>query len=236
MTKTNQQSITESVKFGIILATVGGFLDAYTFITRGGVFANAQTGNIVMLSMKLASGKFSYAFMYLLPILAFINGVIIVEYIKKCSIRFAELKWQYIILTIEIVILIIVGFIPKRVPDMYVNIIISFVASMQTSSFRKLVDSPYATTMSTGNLRSATQFIYTAFSEKNDKAMIKAKRYITIIIAFCIGGFIGAIATKIIGIKSVWISAMILLAGFVLLCIGDAQKQDEVYGEKVKNI
>lgn len=33
---------------GLLLAGVGGFLDAYTFVGYGGVFANAQTGNIVL--------------------------------------------------------------------------------------------------------------------------------------------------------------------------------------------
>ena len=234
MSKANQHSITESVQFGIILAMVGGFLDAYTFISRGGVFANAQTGNIVMLSMQLAKGEFRDAFMYFLPILAFISGVVIVEYIKNKHVKVSEFRWQHIILAIEIIILLAVGFIPQSVPNMYVNIIISFVASVQTSSFRKLVDTPYATTMSTGNLRSATQFVYTAFSEKNNEAMVKAKRYITIIISFFIGGFIGAITTKSIGVKSAWVSSVILLSAFVLICVDDVKKQN-IYS-KEKNI
>jgi uncharacterized protein DUF1275 len=40
----------ETLPTGLLLAGAGGFLDAYTFIGRGGVFANAQTGNIVLLA------------------------------------------------------------------------------------------------------------------------------------------------------------------------------------------
>ena len=39
----------------------GGFQDAYTYICRGQVFANAQTGNIVLLSaalLRAAAGEF----------------------------------------------------------------------------------------------------------------------------------------------------------------------------------
>ncbi|MEF9840560.1 MAG: DUF1275 family protein, partial [Lachnospiraceae bacterium] len=39
--------ISETFLIGAILAMVGGFLDAYTYLCRGGVFANAQTGNLV---------------------------------------------------------------------------------------------------------------------------------------------------------------------------------------------
>jgi len=38
-----------SIYLGALLAVVGGFLDVYTFISRDGVFANAQTGNVVLL-------------------------------------------------------------------------------------------------------------------------------------------------------------------------------------------
>lgn len=47
----------ESVHLGILLAIVGGFLDAYTFIERGGVFANAQTGNIVLFGVEASRGN-----------------------------------------------------------------------------------------------------------------------------------------------------------------------------------
>ena len=45
--------MSETILIGSLLALAGGFLDAYTYICRGGVFANAQTGNIVLFSMHL---------------------------------------------------------------------------------------------------------------------------------------------------------------------------------------
>ena len=33
----------------IILASVGGFLEAFTYLLKGGVFCNAQTGNFALL-------------------------------------------------------------------------------------------------------------------------------------------------------------------------------------------
>ena len=34
------------------LAVSGGFQDAYTYFTRDGVFSNAQTGNVVLMSER----------------------------------------------------------------------------------------------------------------------------------------------------------------------------------------
>lgn len=44
----------EQLAVGLALAFAGGFFDAYTYLTRGGVFANAQTGNIVLMSLATA--------------------------------------------------------------------------------------------------------------------------------------------------------------------------------------
>lgn len=47
----------EWVEVGILLCIAGGFLDAYTYVTRGGVFCNAQTSNLIFLTLNLASGN-----------------------------------------------------------------------------------------------------------------------------------------------------------------------------------
>ena len=45
--------ISESIRLGAILALSGGFMDAYSYMERGEVFANAQTGNIFSLYSPL---------------------------------------------------------------------------------------------------------------------------------------------------------------------------------------
>ena len=45
----------ESMRIGILLAICGGFMDAYSYTCRGGVFANAATGNIVLLAISLGN-------------------------------------------------------------------------------------------------------------------------------------------------------------------------------------
>ena len=51
-----KRQTSETYRVGILLAAAGGFLDAYTFLCRGHVFANAQTGNIVLFGVSLARG------------------------------------------------------------------------------------------------------------------------------------------------------------------------------------
>ena len=47
--------MSEAVSTGIFLTLSGGFQDAYTYYCRGNVFANAQTGNIVLMGSHLAA-------------------------------------------------------------------------------------------------------------------------------------------------------------------------------------
>ena len=169
---------TESLHLGVLLAIVGGILDTYTYIARGGVFANAQTGNIVLLGVEAAKGNFRQAAMSLAPILAFILGVIISEWSKKVSNKSFIKDSPRAVLILEVIILFVIGFIPNTVPNDIVNITVSFVSSLQICTFRKLVDSPYSTTMCTGNLRSASYAAYVAFTEKDKKAAVRSLRYL----------------------------------------------------------
>ena len=67
----NHGQMSESFYTVIFLSLSGGLQDAYTYLFRGGVFANAQTGNIVLLSVHLFEGEWVSAGRYLVPLLAF---------------------------------------------------------------------------------------------------------------------------------------------------------------------
>ena len=49
--------MSESFLTAVFLSLSGGLQDAYTYLFRGKVFANAQTGNIVLLSANIMDGR-----------------------------------------------------------------------------------------------------------------------------------------------------------------------------------
>ena len=63
--------MSESFLTAVFLSLSGGLQDAYTYLFRGKVFANAQTGNIVLLSANLMDGNWGRAVHYLVPLCAF---------------------------------------------------------------------------------------------------------------------------------------------------------------------
>ncbi|WP_231593621.1 YoaK family protein [Methanosarcina siciliae] len=213
------------MKLGILLAIVGGFLDTYTFIGRGGVFANAQTGNVVLVGIEAAAGEWEQAMFHAVPILAFIVGVVVAEMIKKPSIRLFIPDAERAVLILEIAVLFVIGFIPYTSPDIIVTVAVSFVSSVQISSFRKLVGSPYSTTMITGNLRSATQEAYIAFTKRDWKSALRAVRYSIIIAAFLAGAISGGVLTSLIGTKAVWVAVIILIGSVILFSIDERKNK-----------
>ena len=40
------------LRIACLFAVVGGYLDAYSYLAHGHVFANAQTGNVVFLAVE----------------------------------------------------------------------------------------------------------------------------------------------------------------------------------------
>lgn len=52
------RQISDSIPCGILLALSGGCMDAYSYLCRGHVFANAQTGNIIFLGLGIGNGDY----------------------------------------------------------------------------------------------------------------------------------------------------------------------------------
>ena len=138
--------ISDSRRLAVILALSGGLMDAYTYILRGGVFANAQTGNILLLGVNLAGGNFRTALRYFFPVVAFAVGIIISEVIKRLFVRDGIFHWRQLAVLAEIVILFAVGLIPISC-NMAANVLVSFACGIQVESFRKVKGNASATTM-----------------------------------------------------------------------------------------
>lgn len=200
----------------ILLAVIGGYLDAYSYICRGGVFANAQTGNIVLMGVSAAQFDIRGVLHYIYPIVAFALGILICEYTKEKCKKMRIIHWRQIVIVIELISVIAVAFIPiGGVSNHIANVIISFVCALQVEAFRKVKGTPFASTMCTGNLRSATERIYKYKSTKDKKLIKEAMEYYVVICSFIIGAGIGAFATDKVGAFSVIIVAAVL--GIVLM-------------------
>ena len=236
---TKNGQISESRALGIFLTLAGGFQDAYSYNVRDHVFANAQTGNIVLLGQNIASGNLMHALRYLLPLAAFFLGVYLTEWIKHFYKTSVKIHWRQIVLIIEILILGITGFLPNE-PTLNViaNIMLSFACAMQVDTFRKFRSIPCATTMCIGNMRSATEYLCLYHISKDPAMKYKSMHCGFIILVFAIGAAFGASCSAWFGVKAIWIAMAMQVVGFFMMFahqdIEAFEKFEEEEKEKIR--
>lgn len=208
----------DSLSLAIILTLSGGFMDSYSYICRGEVFANAQTGNLLLFGVNLSTGNLLHAMRYLFPVLAFVFGIITAEIVRYKYSKQTNIHWRQITLVIEAFILLFVAFIPQDF-NLLANSLTSFACGAQVQSFRAVNGSGIATTMCIGNLRCATQALCDYITSKEKAALKNSFFYFGIITVFIIGAIVGNFFVNIWAEKAILISSLLLLFGFVWMLV-----------------
>ena len=98
----SHKQMSEAFVTAAFLSVSGGLQDAYTYISRGKVFANAQTGNIVLLSQHIFAGDFGSTLHYLIPVIFFALGVAAAELIRQKYQKAERIHWRQLVLILEI--------------------------------------------------------------------------------------------------------------------------------------
>ena len=212
----------ESFGLSAILSFSGGLQDSYTYNIRGKVFANAQTGNVVLMSQDFMTGNWHSGIQYMLPLISFALGVFITEQIENKNKNNSHIHWRQIILLIEIVLLAIVGLLPIGTnANIIANVLVSFACAMQVQAFRKVHGYRYASTMCIGNLRSGTESLSQYFREKKKSSLYKALHFFGIILFFALGAGVGGVLSKVLYIKTIWISPLLLTVVTIMMIKGN---------------
>lgn len=217
------KQISESIELGIILALSGGFMDAYSYVCRGHVFANAQTGNILLFGVNLSEGNYQAALRYIMPVLAFTLGIALADLVRYQFKAKAKIHWRQITILAEAVILLFVSLMPQAL-NLYANSLTSFACGIQVESFRKINGNGIATTMCIGNLRTATQSLCDYWYIKDKGAAKKGAFFYGMIGVFVIGAIIGNVCVSWWQEKAIIVSSILMFSGFLMMFIkGDTQ-------------
>jgi len=215
-----EKQMSDSFRVGALLAGVGGFLDAFTFLAHGGVFANAQTGNIVLLGICLARGDWHGVFRYLLPITAFFVGIGLAEMVRQ-NFRYARgIHWRQCVLLAEVAILLGCACAEVESANTAVTVAISFLCALQMQSFRKVHGYALTTTMCTGNLRSAIEGFVAWWRNGKGEGFQRARHTAGVVLFFLLGASCGVFALKLTNGHegtALFIPVVLLLLAFSLL-------------------
>ena len=216
--------MSEAFITALFLSVSGGLQDVYTYLYRGKVFANAQTGNIVLMSAALFRGDWEAVVKYLVPVLSFLLGIAVAELVHVHYRKQEKIHWRQIVLIEEILLLFIVGFIPGTL-DPLANALVSFVCALQVQTFHKIHGQPYASTMCIGNMRSGMESLVAYFRSRDHETLVKSLTYFGVIGVFAAGAGIGSVLSQTIGHGIIWVCCGLLSVSFFLMFIHEKQEQ-----------
>ena len=206
-----------------LLTVAGGMMGLYTYSLRGQVFSNAQTGNIVKMAAAIGWGRYSVAMYYLIPFTAYILGTILSEILPQKVRNTHFIRWDTMLVGIEIVVLFLVGFIPFTWPDQIVQVIICFLCAMQFNTFRQAEGVPMATTFLTNHVRQIGISIARIIKHHEQEAEARAKmlKHVKIILAFMFGGITVTALAPYMRERTIWLAIIPLSACFCVMLQSD---------------
>jgi uncharacterized membrane protein YoaK (UPF0700 family) len=211
-----------------LLALIGGFLDGFTYVGHGHVFANAMTGNVVLLGVYGIARSWEQSFRHLPPIAAFLLGVCVARAILLPRMR-QFFRYPYVsVVAVELLLFGIIGLLPNGTRDFWVTTTIAFAASMQIETFRVVNGRNYNSTFTTGNLRSFAEGVFDwVFRHNRDNARAQAADFGIICLCFLIGATGGGFFTARWGNSALWIDFALLFFVLIRLWPVKASNQSE---------
>lgn len=222
MTKQKEYLECEKLWVFAMLIFVAGFYGAYTLTVRGGVFCNAQTGNMALFGVALGSGNWRKALYYLIPISGYLMGSMVAEAIPR-YVRRLRLRWDTLLTLIEIVAVAVMGFVPASAPHQICQVIINFICAMQYNTFRQAEGIGSATTFCTNHTRMfGSNLIRIIFRRKeHPDAAEKVKSHGVMLLCFALGAVVSAFLCAWFDVHAIWFAIIPLVILF-----GDLLKVD----------
>ncbi|MCJ7935921.1 MAG: DUF1275 domain-containing protein [Chryseobacterium sp.] len=218
--KGKKRTYSHNLKLASILSCVAGLVNITGVLAVNTLTTNV-TGHFAFFSEQLFLKNYRMAFMYLLYILFFLIGAFISGLIMEWASQYRSHNSYIIPISIETVIMLIVGFTPILLlrSDPSLSIIISsvllFVMGMQNALVTKISQSVVRTTHLTGlftdlGIELSQVFFY---REKGEKTRLHKSIFLKLIIISCffLGGIIGGFTFQHFELKTLLLPAGLLV-------------------------
>ena len=211
-----------------ILMTVGGFLGAFTYTIRGGVFCNAQTANFVLFAMALGDAQWSRALYFLIPMSAYFLGALLSEAAMSSPRWTMPVRWETVLVLVEMVLVVILGLLPESAPYQISQVVINFMCSMQYNTFRIAQGVPMATTFCTNHVRQVGIHLYHFLSKKDSPFLRRSLKHLGMLAMFVLGGVIGVFCCNAFAGRAIWFAALPMLFLFIDLLRADLTTEKDL--------
>jgi uncharacterized membrane protein YoaK (UPF0700 family) len=217
------RSLSGMLAIASVFAIVGGFLDAYSYLARGHVFANAQTGNVVLFGVRVAASDWTSAWKTLPPIFAYMGGVVVARLLRVRPQK-QTFRATLICQGLELLVLLVLLFFGRFVPDLCAVLLIAFSAALQNTSFSSVGPWQFNSAMTTANLRNAVSgWVQLALGETDPTLRGKAIVGSVISLCFAAGALLGGVCT--LRLRAPLLPCVLAAAAGTLLTIRERRRR-----------
>ena len=215
-----------------ILMYIGGFFGGYTYTCRGGIFCNAQTANFVLLAMSIGNGDWAMVKYLIIPITAYFLGAVVSEWLAGSIKRFKLIRWDTLLILIEMIVVVILGFIPDSAPFQISQVAVNFICSMQYNTFRQADGIPMATTFCTNHIRQVGVFFTKGIRHNESDHFKRMFFHVGMLTLFVLGGVTSTMLCNHFSGKGVWFAVIPLLIAFIDLLHADLKTEKDLMDMK----
>lgn len=168
-----------------------GCIDAYTFLTHDGLFASAQTGNLVVLGAKILAGDFSEVFIHVSSFAGFAIGAFLAQGIVEHYKHYGERKYRKY-LFFQIIFLLSAAAIQQYIGASLIAGLLGLLAGYNLTVFRKVKSTSMNNGIMTGNTKNMMNNLYLALFQKDRGALDIFLTLLAGLFVFMFGVVIGA--------------------------------------------
>lgn len=170
------------------------------------------------------------ALYYLIPMSAYLLGSMLSELLPGPIRRRYMLRWDTLLIGFEMVVVLLLGFIPDSAPFQISQVAVNLICSMQYNTFRQARGMPMATTFCTNHLRQLGIALVKLFRHPGS---LLAKRRLTMhsamLLVFVLGGILSSYLCTIFSGRTIWLALIPLGIIFFQLIYADRVQEVQLH-------
>ena len=195
--------------FACLLTFCAGFIDAYTFIERGGTLVAGQTGNVVFLSVELINQETRGIEVKLATMLAFMLGIFLMTVFQYHF----EHSWRRLSSVFPLILTTAVaGFLPANIPHLYIVPQLAFCMGLVATAFGEVDGIVYNNSFMTGNIKKTMVAFGNYARNKKGKDLNEGLFFVALLASFVVGAIISTYLIQFYLLKTIWLVSLILTA------------------------
>lgn len=213
MTKKTEKTLYTSTSLTVIASFLMGFIDAYTFLQQEETFASAQTGNLVVLSVKLFSGEWEEAMNHVWAFGGFAIGAFAGEAVIERSKDQGIKKYRYYLLA-RTILLFVLALFQEQLAGAIMLFALGIIAGYELTAFRQFRGTSVNNGIMTGNTRNLMNNLYRMVFMRDSKTKSQFTDLAATILIFMFGAGIGALIIQFNASYILWVAFIIAISTF----------------------